>query len=180
MCVWGAGLQCVSADWVGWLDYLLPSGGLGILFCGCIRCTQLICLLSVVGWVELERHIKRWTGRCFWLFEWSSQVLSWTRYVSCGFFKDGASHLCGCLCLCVWLTVFPRPHKHTLHFVIFVCVCVCNLVLRDHFNSVSIMSYLGELMAERHACYPAHLTPEAANELLLYTLMKYNCIMVCK
>ncbi|XP_051928794.1 FAS-associated factor 1 isoform X2 [Hippocampus zosterae] len=50
------------------------------------------------------------------------------------------------------------------------------------FNSVSSISslYLRELLMARHERYPAHPTPEAANELLLYTLMKYNCIMVCK
>lgn len=82
----------------------------------------------------------------------------------------------------VWPTPCLSVHKHTPSFLLIVCVCVCvhTLVPGAHFNSVSISLYLRDLMAERHARYPAHPTPETANELLLYTLMKYNCIMVCK
>lgn len=57
----------------------------------------------------------------------------------------------------------------------------CVFVPERPFNSSQHQFvYLRDLTAERHAPHPAHPTPEAANELLLYTLMKYNCIMVCK
>lgn len=79
----------------------------------------------------------------FFVCVWSSQARGSTRRVSCGFFRDAASHLCGCLCLCLRLTVCPPPHKHTLLSIICVCVCacVCNLVPGGHFNSVSISSF---------------------------------------
>lgn len=70
---------------------------------------------------------------------------------------------------------------HQLSHAVCASTCVYQFVPGGPFSSVSISTlYLRELMAERHAPYPAHPTPEAANELLLYTLMKYNCIMVCK
>lgn len=97
------------------------------------------------------------------------------RRVSCGFFGDATSHLCGCLCLCLWSTPKHLHGPHRAH-----SSCLFFVPERPFNSSQHQLAHLRDLTAERHAPYLAHPTPEAANELLLYTLMKYNCIMVCK
>lgn len=85
--------------------------------------------------------------------------------------------LCRRFCFCLGLSLcICTPGIHTP----VSCVCVCDFCPPGAPLTQHQLLYLWEPMAERHAPYPAHPTPEAANELLLYTLMKYNCIMVCK
>ncbi len=107
--------------------------------CVAVRCTSpptpVICLLSVVSRAELERQINGRIDACDYLCG-AAWARGSTRRVSCGFFRDATSHLCGCLCLCLWLTVclhlyvhhHTHKHTHAHSFLLFVCVYVCMYV----------------------------------------------------
>lgn len=83
----------------------------------------------------------------------------------------------------LWLT--PRGRRTNTRSFSGVCLSVCSRSPRGTTltQSASVPRTCGSWWRRGTRDSPArrrHPTPEAANELLLYTLMKYNCIMVCK